>query len=194
MNLWRELPPVPPTAQFHIPNPRGLSHSKIIMLTPIPDQQEYANKTPFSNETAHIFHQILKEEGLPTDRVFVVPCVRWGVKALTANTREITVFVKSALKSDIFNFVISVGEDATRWIVNGGKKANMGTFAGQLVYPPNLFHKPLYVFSDPKGLVPEMTQDNRENYFRRKFADDLRKRIQRQAEKLARILNTRKAH
>lgn len=194
LGLWGSLPPIPQGVKGKMERPRGNPHSRIVLITPVPDAQEYAAKIPFSNQAALFFHQLLQQEGLPTDRVFVIPCVRWGEKALTKNTQEIRDFVQKALVANVFDFVISVGEDATRWIVNNGRKANMSTFAGQLVYPPNLLHKPLFVFSDPKSLVPEICADKRENWWREKNAVRVAGLITKQADKLVRALNERNKH
>ena len=194
MSLWKKLPKIPKDQEQKLTRPRGISTSRVVMVCPTPNEEDYSNNLPFSSRYAAVFTDVVREAKINPSKFFVIPCCRYGAKALSKNTLDIRDFVLEAIRREIFNFIITVGDDATKWIVNGGKKVNMGYFYNKLVYPPNLFHKPLFVFPDPKGLIPVPTDDEREAWWRQRSAEMLAERIEKYARTLARALNMKNYH
>jgi uracil-DNA glycosylase len=152
---------------------RGNLNSKILLVTPPLTKEEYSRDTPFCSPAARIFHELLKQSsGLDTNKDFlVVPCSIFGLKPNKASTDPIVKFVTELRKRNAIQLFLPVGEEAMKHVFNGGKKANLVALVGNVVRPPQIGYLQLLALPDVDPLIPEKTENNRENYIRERKAE-----------------------
>jgi uracil-DNA glycosylase len=133
---------------------RGNPNSKILCVAPPPSIEEYERNIPLSDNSAKVFHNILAREGISTERdMLVVSASRFGERPSKASCSPVFDFVLQAVKRDHFDLFVCIGEVAFRHIFAYGRKPNIQTLVGNIVYLNDLNHAPLFTFPSLDGLV-----------------------------------------
>lgn len=136
---------------------RGNVRSKILLIAPPCNGDEYQMNIPFANNSAKEFHLILNDHGLDTEKHFlVVSCSAFGEKPSKQSTELVKAFIEKCAKFNIFDMYMCVGDDAFKFIFGAGKKPSSAALYGSTIFVPETGYKPLFTFPSPDMLtVPE---------------------------------------
>lgn len=133
---------------------RGNIDSKTLCIAPPPSEQEYENNLPLSDASAREFHNILAVNGVNTEKdMLVVSCSRFGPKANKHSCTPIVDFIGQCVRLNQFRLYVCIGDAAFKHIFAYGRKANMPTLIGNIVYLKQLNHLPLFTFPSLDGLI-----------------------------------------
>jgi len=175
-----------------ISNARGSAEAKTVLIAPPTDELEYANNLPFTGEVARYFHNLLLENtGVSTEDFFVIPFHSYSV--LREKTGELKIpkdatlgvvdFIQEAAKLGLIKGVVTVGGDAFKYTFGRGKKAQMQSLSGNVLFDSTINNLPIFVFPDIRGLKPDFTgeygEDRKKKIWQEETVRELLKAIQR---------------
>lgn len=164
LDIWRAMPPLPARLKPDIPRMkvmRGNPNSEVCIIAPPPNEKDYEQGTPLSSPAALMLHELLLEVcGLNTQKCCVFSVSRFGLKPNKASTQDVVEAYSKMRRLNQFKLVITVGDDAFKYVFARGKKPAPSIF-GNIMYVPETSHKPLFALPELLGLHVTIPDDPR---------------------------------